>query len=898
MDDENTRLSLGPEAWFPFTKLQPPIPGRNQVTRIRLQRVLFRAIREHKLTLIAAPAGSGKTVLSASLCESDGQTVWVALDAADDDLPLFAALLAAALRPWLADGGRSLLNFLQTVPNLPEKTTPLAALFINSLQTTDEDGPLILILDDYHVIHSPEIHQFLAALLDYLPLSLRLVLATRHDPPLPLPRWRARGELAEIRLPELRFDERETAEFLNRRYDLELEPDDVAALQAQTSGWAAGLQLLAAVLATLPGSGERAHYIREFAPANRSIFALLATEVLAHQPEEIQEFLLQTAILPELTPANCRSLTGDPHAPQRLTAVYTRNLFLRSLTPDSQDGPFCYHDLFQEFLQQRLKQERPQQWVALHRRAAETAGSDEQKLQHLLSAELWPEAAELLERMAQLDNERRFTRSSVVTGIKALPENTRLDHPWLLYIVAQYYAIRGQVEAAAPWRAQATACFRERGDELGEIEMLVLSAIVDTADSDDLVSDFRNKVATSSHLMRPDHWAIYHGAEQWHAVAQHDWRTVEEHTRANIQQALQGEDRGVLSLTSLTLGPQMLFCSGGMALIEMFAIRARQIAGGEDLILRLCTAGLLGAIRFFQGRLDEAQQASREAHQLLEEIGGLAWIDHHVCWAILAMLLAQRAYRRIDDFLAAQEARWQTQDTAVVYRQGMMYLHGRALLLSGRTAAAQEVLAQMLALAEHESPNSEDKLRRLLLASQIAAARGETGAAKRDLRQAIALHETIRHTIMHSHPRLALATLFGRQNRWAEALQELREVLSEIKARQMPGIILQEGESIVPLLERALDQGLEKEMLQPLLAILQPDDTPQTIQLPNSDEYLTPRESEVLHQLATGATNPAIAAELAITERTVKAHVTRILAKMDAATRTEAVSKARRLGLI
>ncbi len=812
MDIENTVPPFASENWFPYTKLQAPQPSRNHVSRMPLQQALATAVQHHKLTLVAAPAGSGKTNLSASLPHSGLPTAWVALDEADNDLSIFAALLATALGDWLPDNGRSLFTFLQSIPNLPQKTVQLAALLINSLHPGD-DAPIILILDDYHLITEQAIHQLINHLLEHLPASLRLLIVTRHDPPLLLPRLRARGQLAEIRLPQLRFDEQETAVFLNQRHHLNLSLAEVSALQQQTGGWAAGLQLLAAVLAAFDDVTERARYIGHLTPANRSIFDLLATEVLGQQPADIQEFLRQTSILPELTPINCCAITENPDAPQLLTAVYQRNLFLYALTPD-QDGPFRYHDLFRDFLQQQLKKE--QQWVEMHRRAAQTAVSDEQKLHHLLSAELWEAAAQILEAMAQLDSERRFTRSSVVSGIERLPADVRLAHPWLLLFVAQFYAIRGQLETAAPWRAQAAAQFRETGNELGEIELLVIRAMADTDDSDDLINAFRQKAATAHHLMRPDHWAIYHGGEQWYALAQYDWAAVSEHTQANIQHALNSGDPGVLAMTSLTIGPQQLFCTDGMAMLERFASQALGAARLEDWILQLCAQGLLGAVRFLQGRLDEAAQASRESHRLLEQIGGLAWIDHHVCWAILATLLARRAYHSFDKFLAAQAPRWQTQDTAVVYQQGMMYLNGRSLWLRGRTTEAQAVLLQMQASADPAGYDLEDNLRRLLLASLIAMARGETGAAKRDLRQAIDLHAKVRHTIMLTHPRLTLATLYGQQNRWTEALDELRLVLREIKTRQMPGVILQEGESIVPVLRYAIEQGLDRDILEPL----------------------------------------------------------------------------------
>jgi len=886
-----------PQSWFPYTKLQPPQPGSNHVIRERLQQTLATAVRQHKLTLIAAPAGSGKTILSAALAHSDLPTAWVALDETDNDLPLFVALLAAALRPWLKDEGRALLSFLQTVPNLPEKTAQLATLLINNLHPEHQTAH-ILILDDYHVITDLAIHQLLAYLLDYLPDTLRLLIATRHDPPLPLPRLRARGQLAEIRLPQLRFDDEETSLFLNQRHHLNLASAEIALLHQQTGGWAAGLQLLAAVLSTFDDDAARGRYIHHLTPANRTIFDLLATEVLAHQPPDLQQFLLQTAILTELTPAACQAVTQHPDAPQLLKTIYQRNLFLRALTPDAYDGPFRYHDLFREFLQQQLKKERPQQWIELHRRAAEAANSDEQKLHHLTSAELWTEAAQLLEAMAQLDAERRFTRSTVIAGIESLPVAVRLAHPWLLLFVGQYYAIRGQVEAAAPWLAQAAARFQAEGDELGEIEILAARAMTDTLDSAEIVHAYRQKIVAVGHLLRPDQWSIYHGAELWYAVAIHDWPALAVHLQANITQALESGDPGGLTMTSLTIGPHMLFSEGGMTQVAQFVDRSLPLAGPNDWILLICGRGLLGFMRFYQGRLDEADAAAHEAYRLLQEIGGLGWIDDHVSWLILEIALARRAYHRFDEFLATQAARWTVQDTAASYQQGFMYLRGRALCLRQRITEAQEVLAQMEGIATPTGYDLEDKLRRLLLASRIAIARGETGAAKRDLQQAIALHEKVRHTAMLTHPRLLLATLYGQQNRWHDALDELRRVLQELKARQMPGIILQEGESIVPVLRHAIEQGVERDILQPLLHILQPDDTPQIIPLPNSEEYLTARESEVLRLLATGATNPAIAAALSITERTVKAHVTRILAKLEATTRTEAVSKASRLGLL
>jgi DNA-binding CsgD family transcriptional regulator len=517
---------------------------------------------------------------------------------------------------------------------------------------------------------------------------------------------------------------------------------------------------------------------------------------------------------------------------------------------------------------------------------------------HLMSAALWDEAADLLEEMGKIDTERRFTRRTVINNIETLPERVRQAHPWLLLFVAQYYAIRGQIETGGSWLRQAAASFRDQGDELGEIEILTARAMTDALNTDEVVTAFRQKVETAGHLLRPDHWTVYHGIEQWHAVANQDWPTLTKHLHANIKYALQSGDPGALTMANLTIGPPMLFNDTGIASIEEFALRSIQSAQQDDWILQICAQGLLGYLRFWQGRIDEAEQAVRESHRLLQEIGGLAFVDDHVSWLLLSLALARRAYHAFDDLFAAEFVRWESQETSASYLKGFLYLQGRAYWLRNRIAEAQTILAQLQAHSAPTGYETDDEERRLLLSSLIAMATGDTGAAKRDLRQATALHERVRHTMLLTHPRLALATLYSRQNRWDEALDELRLVVKELKARGTPGVILQEGESIVPVLVYALSQGVEQELLQPLLQILQPDASPRPIPLPHSDEYLTARESEVLRLLTTGATNRAIAAELSVTERTVKAHVTRILAKLEATTRTEAVTKASRLGLI
>jgi ATP/maltotriose-dependent transcriptional regulator MalT len=308
-------------------------------------------------------------------------------------------------------------------------------------------------------------------------------------------------------------------------------------------------------------------------------------------------------------------------------------------------------------------------------------------------------------------------------------------------------------------------------------------------------------------------------------------------------------------------------------------------------------------IHFFQAQIAQASAASSEASRLLQEIGGYAYVDDHVAWLRLVLCQLHGDWRGFDDTYAEVTQRWQTQTSSLEYVRGFIYMRGRALWQRGQMYGAQAALAELRACEQPTMEPDFDQSCQHLLAGLVAIAKGEVTHAEAELRAAITHHQRLRHTILLNHPRLALATCYGQQDRWSDSMRELRAVVEEVRERGMPGVILQEGASMIPVLEQAMRRGVERDYVAPLLAILQEailqeDVAPQTIALPDSDDYLTARESEVLRLLATGATNPTIAAALTITERTVKAHVTRILAKLNVTTRTAAVVKVKQLGLL
>ncbi len=901
-----TRVAAESPPIFAYTKFQPPRATAYFVERGPLRTRLVNAVQQQRVTLVAAPAGSGKTMLVASLAEGRSagpattdrfSTAWLTFDEADSDLPVFVTLLVNATRHCLHDEGQAILGFMQVVPTLDEKVSQLANFFINYL-IASEDTPLILILDDYHNLTAPAIHQFVTHLVDYMPLALRLVISTRYDPPLPLARWRTRGYLAELRQPDLFFNTLDAATFLNQRHALALSDAMVDVLLQQTEGWIAGLQLVTTVLAAQPDAAARAAYVAQFGTTTRGVFDLLAEEVWGLQTPEVQKFLLQTAVLPELTVASCRAVTQNTEAPRLLELLYRRNLFLRALGSDLHSGPFRYHDLFRDFLRYKLQQDETDAWRDLNLRAADVATNDEQKLIHLQRAEAWEAVADLLQEMGITDTERRITRHIVIQSIEALPPDTLQHRPWLHLFVAQYYSLRGQIEAATPWLQHAAAEFHAQGDEMGEVEILTARAMTSTTDASEIVAGFEAKIATVGAQFRPDHWVVYRGISQIVALSTCDWPALTEIVQTNQREALRSGEPGAIVLATYLNIPHVLFSDAGLASHADFAAEAVKRIDNYDWLGRISGLALSAFIHFFQAQIAQASAASREASRLLQEIGGYAYVDDHVAWLRLVLCQLHGDWRGFDHTYAEVTQRWQTQTSSLEYMRGFIYMRGRALWLRGQMYEAQAALAELRACDQPTLEPGFDQSCQHLLAGLVAIAKGEVTHAEAELRAAITHHQRLRHTILLNHPRLALATCYGQQDRWSDSMRELRAVVEEVRERGMPGVILQEGASMIPVLEQAMRRGVERDYVAPLLTILQEDLALQTIALPDSDDYLTARESEVLRLLATGATNPKIAAALTITERTVKAHVTRILAKLNVTTRTEAVVKVKQLGLL
>src|SRR5215469_14747743 len=383
------------------TKLYQPRPRAQLVPRVQLVERLQQGL-SGALTLASAPAGFGKTTLISQWLAGCARPVaWLSLDERDNDPARFLTYLVAALQTISATIGAGILRVLQA--SQPPPFEALLTTLLNDLTTLPD--PFVLVLDDYHLIDARPVDHALTFLLDHLPPQMHLVIATREDPSLPLARLRASGQLTELRAADLRFTPAEAADFLTQAMGLSLSADDVAALEARTEGWIAGLQLAAI---SLQGRHDTASFIASFTGSHHFVMDYLVEEVLHRQPPHILTFLLRTSILDRLCGPLFDAVVLEPAAPGQATLEYLdrANLFVVPL--DHERRWYRYHHLFAELLRQRLQQriasskgDAESQVNELHIRASiwyEAQGLDLEAFQHAAAAHDVERAARMMDR--------------------------------------------------------------------------------------------------------------------------------------------------------------------------------------------------------------------------------------------------------------------------------------------------------------------------------------------------------------------------------------------------------------------------------------------------------------------------------------------------------------------
>jgi LuxR family maltose regulon positive regulatory protein len=572
------------------TKLARPPPRADYVARPPLVELL-RSATQRRLTLVSAPPGFGKTTLLAEWADTEPRPVaWLWLDASDNDPARFFAYAIAALQTVSPHLGAQALAALRA-PGAGFTDVVLPFL-INDLAALQDE--IVLVFDDYHAITNAAVHNALGFLVERLPASLRLVIATREDPPLSLPRMRARGELGELRAQHLRFTAEETRTFLNETLAVGLSDADLERLQERTEGWPAALYLAAL---SMRERDDRSAFLAAFAGDDRHVVDYLTAEVLAEQPDQIRSFLLETSLLDRFCPDLCDAVRERTDSAGILQDLERVNLLLIPL--DARREWYRYHQLFADLLRAELRRGDPDALAALHRRAGSwyrDAGQVIDAARHTSAAGDVAAAVELVAQYWHVF----FEQGQLVTvadWLKALPQATIAADPTLALAAANVMTHLHRFDEAEEWLAAAELA---GGAAAGPIESQRAALRL-----------FRGDVGRATAAARSALAAAPEGAAGWSVVSR------------------------------IVLGAS-LWWSGGMQEARSVFDQAAAIAAVTESPLGLvCARGFRAAIELEDGDAADAERVAREAVDLTTDAG----LDGYPFTAIARVVLGKIAAR-------------------------------------------------------------------------------------------------------------------------------------------------------------------------------------------------------------------------------------------------------------
>ena len=895
------------------TKLTVPTLRPNLVPRPRLVQRLEEGRRwGRRLTLVSAPAGYGKTTLVVEWIhgwdDAAGrpQVAWLALDRGDNDTARFFAYLVAALQTVEPGLGRVVTGLLQA-PRLPAIDVLVTEL-INDVAASP--ASCLLVLDDYHAIHQVAIHQAVGLLLERQPSNLHLAITTRQDPPLPVSRLRGRDMMTEIREQDLCFTLEEAAAFVHQTMDLDLTPDNIAVLAGRTEGWVTGLQMASIALRSQlpdPAPERAARFIASFSGRHHFVLDYLADEVFKSRPAAVQDFLLQTSVLDQLSAPLCEAVTGMPEAQQMLEYLDVENLFVVPL--DDERHWYRYHYLFADLLQARLQETRPAQIPELHARAAawwEQNDSPVEAVQHILASGDLAQAAATIQRCVErIETWSHVDGATFLGWIQALPREMLRQRPRLRQFEARALYATGQTAAA------------ERA--LHELEQ-DLQAGLGQAPAGNLLPGVEADRAS---------FAV---------------------VRGHVPQAIEYANRALARLPD----GETSFRTRLTGILALAALRAGEVGAAErdfrQVIARVCEQGMafaavplvcnLAQVQMLQGRLLQAYETFRQALEMSTVDG-----DATSATGFAHLGLAQVQYEW-DELQGAEQQVRQGLDQLQRAHIPASFGSGYALLAQIRQAlgdlsGARESMRRAVRLAQ-----ASDIPRLELLASAQQARlwlrQGELDLAAqwaRDyaraapapylrefedltlarVRLAQAGWEAARDLL---DSLLAAAQTAGRGGSvveiqalrgWALAgdrgpdshsLEALTQALQAAQPEGYVRLFADEGPPLARLLYEVAKRDVAPDYVRRLLAAGdQPGVAVEPLQPSGKApaalvEPLTGREQEVLQLLAAGLSNAEIAQRLFISLPTVKSHTGNLYGKLGVHSRQEAVDQARVLGLL
>ena len=886
------------------TKVYVPPPRPRLVFRPRLIDQLNEGLRSsRKLTLISAPAGFGKTTLVSEWITDCGRpTAWLSLDEGDNDPTQFLIYLVAALQTIVPNIGEGVLGVMQS-PQPPSIESILTTL-LNEI-TTNPDN-FVLVLDDYHLTDSKAVDNALTFLLKHLPPQMHLVITTREDPQLPLARLRSHDQLTELRVADLRFTSSEAAEFINQIMGLNLSAEDIAALEARTEGWIAGLQLAAI---SMQGHQDTTNFIKSFTGTHHFVLDYLVEEVLYQQPENIQKFLLQTSILDRLCGPLCDAVLLDSSASSQETLEYLEraNLFLIPL--DSERRWYRYHHLFADLLRHRLGQSYTPEEIAQYHICAsewfEYNGDIGEAFHHAVAVADFERAARLLES-SWLSMDETFQSGTWLGWANQLPLNVRRLRPVLLTQIGWSYMDAGNVMLSESSLRDAENSLKRPREELVIVE----------------AEQFRTLPAR----------IIF--ARAYNAQTQNRFDDVVRYVETALDiiphedQYMQAQASSILSTTYWASGE----LDKSFELMSNW-VNAAQQAG--NIVFAVAASFGKADILITQGRLRDAMQVYQTALSLAAEHGaeqhtahhhlGLGLLHHEMGEDEPAAHHLQKAFELgrqttiVDWMYRKSLAQAYLKESEGDLRSALELLNDAQRFyvrtpipnlrpveaMQARIHIKQNHLNKAQAWAHQSGLSLQDKPIFLnefgyLTFARIMLAENQNDQHFQTMLQMLEslLKQAESQNRLRSRIDILItqALAFSAKDS-AKALAALEQALTLAEPEGYLRLFVDEGKPMAELLSKFKSSKLQQ-YANRILAALTPSIHPSSFSLQPLIDPLSDRELEVLRLIAQGLSNQEITQKLVVALSTVKGHNLRIFAKLQAKSRTEAVARARELGLL
>ena len=902
-----------PDTLLLATKLFVPRIQPQRVQRTRLIERLDDGL-ERPLILISAPAGFGKTTLAVDWAARHHLPIgWVSLDERDNDPVRFLNYLVAALRKIDPAIGATTLNLLGA-PQLPDAETLLAPL-LNDLTALPQ--AVLLVLDDYHLVTDLRVHQLVIQLIEFQPEQLHLLIATRVDPPLPLARLRARGQLLELRSGELRFTPGEAADFLNQTMRLDLSADVIELLETRTEGWIAGLQLAAL---SLQETDDPQHFAQVFAGDDRHIMDYLVDEVLSRQAPEVRQFLLATSILDRLCGPLCDAVLNDETANStaRLEQLERANLFLVPL--DNRREWYRYHHLFGGLLRYRLKREQSAHLADYQRRAAHWFDAQqliEEAVEHALAAPDSELAGAILDRAGErLRLHSTISITTLLRWLQSLSIEVLQQRPNLYFFIARNLSILGRIDEAQRVLDGVEAALKQRPQDdpltrrVGALVALDRSyAAVLRGDTQAVIDLAQRALTLLPDTPTFDRTNVLVRLGVGYGLA----GNLAEALKAYEQALAVGQAAETPAAAMMPLPNMMMIYTMLGQLRRALDIAQQGLQLGERYPAVAGTLGIiycrLSELRYEQNDLAQAQADLERGLDLFSRRGE---VDNYGLWRSWLAYVRDARGDRLGAQQAQQQARlifdkfapggdfydsaqgyqawfdlhWGARDKALSWAHA--YLKARRHPVDFNDSFAASILIDF---GEHQ--NALDWLNGCLADAEASGNRSDL--IKLLARRAVAfrgLNQTDRD-LADLHRAIELAAPDGYIRSILDAGETIQLLIADFRFwLEKQSIEREEKQRLISHTDRLLNASTFA-----TTAIVAQIQNPKP-QVQNLVEPLSERELEVLRLLAEGLSNQEIAQKLYISLPTVKTHTANIYGKLSVNSRKDAVTHARAIGLL